>query len=87
MRARESEGKLLRYSINGAYRKQYSTKLNDTFDLIAFNLYGDEKVASYLIAANPQYANVLTFEEGVLLTLPKLELLETSSLPRWKGGE
>jgi phage tail protein X len=76
----------LRYTANGTYRKQYITKANDTFDKIAFYLYGDETAASYLINENPDYADVLVFGEGVKLTLPKLELIETSTLPKWKGG-
>ena len=77
----------MRYTITGTYRKQYSTKQNDTFDKIAYELYGDEKVASYIIAANPEYSNVVIFSAGVSLYLPKLERVETSTLPQWKGGK
>ena len=77
----------MKYTITETYRKQYSTKQNDTFDKIAFELYGDEKVASYIIAENPDYSNVLKFSAGVKLYLPRLETVETSSLPKWKGGE
>lgn len=76
----------MRYTITGTYRKQYRTKANDTFDKIAFDLYGDELVASYIITANPQYSNTLIFEEGIFLNLPILEQVETSTLPMWKGG-
>ena len=76
----------MRYKANGNYRKQYSTKANDTFDKIAFELYGDENIASYIIEANPDHADVLIFGEGTLLYLPKLEQIETSTLPQWKGG-
>lgn len=77
----------MRYVANGNYRKQYSTKANDTFDKIAYYFYGDETVASYFIEANPAYSNVLIFNEGTLLNIPKLERVETSTLPKWKGGE
>ena len=76
----------MRYKANGVYPKQYSTKQNDTFDKLALYFYGDEKIASYLIEVNPKYADVLVFDEGVLLNLPKLERIETSTLPQWKGG-
>ena len=59
---------------------------NDTFDKIAYDLYGDEKIACYIIDANPQYSDVLNFGAGVKLNLPKLERVETSTLPKWKGG-
>ena len=77
---------LMRYKANGYYRKPYQTKLNDTFDKIAYELYGDEKIASYLIEANSTYADTLIFREGVLLNLPKIEIIEASTLPQWKGG-
>ena len=76
----------MKYKANGTYRKQYSTKAYDTFDKIAYNLYGDENIASFIIEANPEYSNVLVFGEGTLLNLPKLERIETSTLPKWKGG-
>lgn len=76
----------MRYTITGTYRKQYSTKQYDTFDKIARELYGDESVASYIIDANPEYSDVIIFNAGVQLYLPKLERVETSTLPQWKGG-
>ena len=77
----------MRYTITGMYKKQYSTKQNDTFDKIALYFYGNETVASYLIAVNPEYSNTLIFNEGTLLYLPVLALNEASTLPQWKGGE
>lgn len=76
----------MRYTITGTYRKQYSTKQYDTFDKIAYEIYGDESVASYLIDANPEYSDVIIFNAGVQLYLPKLESVGTSTLPQWKGG-
>lgn len=76
----------MRYRITGTYRKQYRTKANDTFDKIAYDIYGDEFIASYIIKVNPQYSNVLIFDEGVYLNLPVPEQAETSTLPTWKGG-
>lgn len=76
----------MRYTTNGTYRKQYSTKGMDTFDKIAFDLYGDERIASYILAENPAYSDTLIFDEGVLLNLPIIELKETSTLPQWKRG-
>lgn len=79
----------MKYTITGTYRKLYSTKQYDTFDKIAHELYGEyggEKVASYIIDVNPEYADVLIFGAGVKLYLPRLERAETSTLPKWKGG-
>lgn len=87
MAQRGSEVSVLRYIANGNYRKQYKTKANDTFDKIAHYFYGDETIASYFIEANPEHSDVLVFSEGTLLNIPKLERVETSTLPKWKGGE
>ena len=76
----------MKYKIVGYYRKQYQTQKNDTFDRLAVDFYGDEKVASYLIEANPEHADTLIFGAGVMLNLPKLEPIETTTLPQWKGG-
>lgn len=76
----------MRYTANGNYRKQYQTQRNDTFDKLALDFYGDEKIASYIIEANPEYSDVIVFPAGIMLNLPKLEQIETSTLPRWKGG-
>ena len=51
-----------KYIVTGYYPKPYRTKANDTFDMIAYRLYNDEAVASYLIEANPQYADVIQFD-------------------------
>jgi len=75
-----------KYIVTGYYPKPYRTKANDTFDMIAYRLYNDEAVASYLIEANPQYADVIQFEPDVLLKLPRLDEAQKSTLPQWKGG-
>lgn len=77
----------IKYRITGYYKRPYRTQAYDTFDKIAHKLYGVDTIASYLIEANPQYSNVLEFEPDILLKLPKLEEIERSTLPQWKGGE
>lgn len=77
----------MKYTITGLYRKQYYTIANDTFDKIAFDLYGDENIASYIIAVNPEYSDVIKFDAGIGLKLPVLELVSDPKLPSWKGGE
>lgn len=42
----------------------------DTFDSIAYDLYGDEHRASDIIALNPQYSACIFFEGGELLKVP-----------------
>lgn len=43
---------------------------SDTFDLIAYDLYGDEHRASDIIELNPQYSACLAFDGGEVLKVP-----------------
>ena len=65
----------------------YITIKGDTFDGLALRFYGEEKLASTIIQANPDYCDVLIFEEGVSLSIPaaaSVALPET--LPPWRRG-
>lgn len=63
----------------------YTTKNGDTYDLLAIAAYNDEKMASYIIKANPQHMKTLVFEEGVVLKIPVLENAQLpSTLPPWR---
>lgn len=48
----------------------YITSQSDTYDLIAYDLYGNEFLASDIVALNPEYAGVLVFDAGVELKVP-----------------
>lgn len=64
---------------------EYTTRCGDTYDLLAIAAYNDEKMASYIIKANPQYMNILVFEEGVTLKIPVLGSVKLpSTLPPWR---
>lgn len=67
--------------MNGFY---YTTMQGDTFDMLALDAYNNEFQATDLIEANPQYADVLVFDAGVQLWIPKLESTPPESLPPWK---
>ena len=43
---------------------KYTTRQGDTFDELALQVYDSEKKAHLLIEANPDYADVLTFDAG-----------------------
>ena len=63
----------------------YVTGEGDTFDELALDMYGDEKLAHYIIEYNPDYADVLVFEANVELALPIIEDPETpDTLPPWR---
>ena len=66
----------------------YTTGEGDTFDELALDMYGDEKLAHYIIDFNPDYADVLIFPANVELYLPVVEDAETpDTLPPWRRDE
>lgn len=67
---------------------EYITQEGDTFDLLALDMYNDERLAHYIIEYNPDYSDVIVFEGGVLLKLPVVEAVETSeTIPPWRRTE
>ena len=48
----------------------YLTSQGDTFDLIAYDLYGDEFRASDIVELNPEHCGELVFDAGVELKVP-----------------
>lgn len=65
----------------------YTTVLGDTWDMIAFNIYGKEKYAKDLVEANLKHVEIVIFSAGTVLTLPDINTTsDDSSLPPWKRG-
>lgn len=65
---------------------EYTAQDGDTFDLLALDMYNDERLAHYIIEYNPDYADVIVFEGGVQLKLPVVEEAETSeTVPPWRA--
>jgi phage tail protein X len=67
----------------------YTTVLGDTWDMIAFKLYGKEKYAKNLVEANLKYVETVIFSAGAILIVPEISSTESdiSSLPPWKRGD
>lgn len=65
--------------------KTYRTIQNDAFDAVAYRLWGDERLAAALIAANPEHADVLLFDPGVVLNVPDIDAKPktAANLPPW----
>lgn len=63
---------------------EYVTLCGDTFDILALDAYNDEFKAVEIIRANPQYADVLVFDAGVMLHIPELDVKAAVTLPPWK---
>lgn len=63
---------------------EYITVKGDTFDMLAYKAYSNEFLASTIIQANPEYADVLIFDAGITLKLPKVTKQAASTLPPWR---
>ncbi len=65
--------------------QEYITREGDTYDVLALDVYNDERMSSYIIQANPQYMETLIFDAGVKLKLPLLDNSERpATLPPWR---
>lgn len=65
--------------------RDYITRAGDTYDLLAIAAYDDEKLASYIVQANPLYIGTLVFDSGVKIRLPILDVSTVpSTLPPWR---
>jgi len=57
----------------------------EAFDSIAFKAYTEERMAHYIMQANPDLIDVLIFEGGEKLRIPILENVESpETLPPWR---
>ena len=64
---------------------EYTAQGGDTFDSIALAAYNEERMASTIIAANPDLSDVLIFEGGEAVPIPIAETVETpETLPPWR---
>ncbi|MGE5631705.1 MAG: tail protein X [Caulobacteraceae bacterium] len=63
---------------------EYTTMQGDTFDILALDAYNDEFKAHLIIEANPQYANVVIFDGGIILKIPIIQQEAAATLPPWK---
>jgi phage tail protein X len=67
---------------------EYQTRVGDTFDELALQVYDNEKMAHHIIEYNPDYADVIVFEETVTLTIPIFEETQKpETLAPWRRGE
>lgn len=49
----------------------YITEQGDTWDQLAFDIYGSEKLMHALMEANPKHINTVIFGSGVELIIPQ----------------
>lgn len=65
--------------------KKYRTIQRDSFDAIAYRLWGNEHYMGKIMDANPEYMDVLFFEAGIILNIPAFMPPPTipGGLPPW----
>ena len=64
---------------------KYATKEGDMFDMIALNFYNEEKMATTIIEANPDYADVVIFDADIQLIIPIVQDTEgIETKPPWR---
>ena len=65
--------------------RSYTTVQSDTWDAIAYRLWGEERHLDRLLNANREHADVLIFPAGVVLILPDTpeNTLKPKELPPW----
>ena len=63
----------------------YTTQQGDTWDLIAFRVYGDVKYTGWLMQNNFPHLDVFVFGAGVILQTPELpESEQLANMPIWR---
>jgi len=62
----------------------YTTIQGDTWDLIAFKVYGAETYADFLMSKNFPLLDLLVFPSGIIVETPDLPEELASSLPAWR---
>ena len=65
----------------------YTTIQGDTWDSIAYKLYGDEKYMKNLIEANWPLLEILVFSSGTVITVPDLPEETDDDLPFWRSED
>lgn len=65
----------------------YTAVCGDTWDSIAFKVYGDEMALSQIMEMNRSFSDTVTFNGGEIIVLPD-EIVESSVVVAtpWKSG-
>ncbi len=64
---------------------KYTTTQGDTFDTIAFRIWGNEKMMHKLIEVNPDHQGTVIFSARVELNIPEIETpVEKGPVPPWQ---
>lgn len=64
--------------------REYVTSQGDTWDIIAYRMYENERQMSVLLEANPQHRETVIFQADVTLQVPDVPAATSTVLPPWK---
>lgn len=66
--------------------KIYTTVLGDTWDSIAYRLFGDSKSYNSLLELNQEYSDIVIFSAGVKIKYQDKILVKTyeENVPPWR---
>lgn len=65
----------------------YTTVQGDTWDLISYKIFGEERYMKCLIEANWDYADVLVFTSGIALAIPDVPGDIDTDVPFWREDD
>lgn len=65
----------------------YTTIQGETWDLIAYRLWGSEYLLPLLLEANPKHREIVFFPGDVVLNVPVLDTAIYTQRPSWLGEE
>lgn len=63
----------------------YVTIAGDTWDMIAYKVYGKEIYADYLMKNNYDLLDIFVFSAGTKVYIPELPEITTADLPPWRS--
>lgn len=63
----------------------YVTIAGDTWDMIAYKVYGKEIYADYLMKNNYDLLDIFVFSDGTKVYIPELPEITTADLPPWRS--
>jgi phage tail protein X len=64
---------------------EYRTIQGDTWDMISFKVYGDEKLFLLIMNSNKEHLDKIIFDAGLTLVIPPAPEQTADDLPPWKG--
>ena len=68
----------------------YTTVQGDTFDSIAFKLFGNEKYIKELMEVNTDHLTTIIFSSGEVLNVPEINVeynISSDNLPPWRRSQ